>query len=331
MLPRFSSRRKDDESHGSTHLDRNQCFLSKSRMGGNCQRSHRYRLLRPANDCRDDACDLDSIRQGLDAVQHSRLRSCSSVSLPPLRDLWAANARRPNSTRAWQGRIRHRCVGRCLCRSLRTPRGRWEDCVERPLHVSPRDIWSMAHRCELAVIRGPSSLAEMVWNDRWIRACAYRGLLGRNHLCLFPGLARYTPTCPRDYEGSDFPCQYFFSSASPHLFLHGCCHTTTLDDTDRLSAAQEKATCLRIKRFRFDIRPETLRSMISFRRSTSCTLERCSSNSLSCAITSAFNPSIIERIQIRQRDARFMAINVFPRYCELIHTRCVPTKPRRHS
>ncbi len=69
-------------------------------MGGNCQRSHRYRLLRPANDCRDDACDLDSIRQDLDAVQHSRLRCCSSVSLTPLRDLWAANAVRPNSTKA---------------------------------------------------------------------------------------------------------------------------------------------------------------------------------------------------------------------------------------
>src|SRR6516164_1454786 len=33
-------------------------------------------------------------------------------------------------------------------------------------------------------------------------------------------------------------------------------------------------------------------SMISFRRSISCALERCSSSSLCCAITSAFNASI---------------------------------------
>jgi hypothetical protein len=158
---------------------------------------------------------------------------------------------------------------------------RWEDCVKRLLHFSTRDIWSMAHRCELAVIWGPSSLAEMVRNDSWIRSCAYRGLLRWNNLCLLSGLARYTPGGPREFEGSDFPCQYFFSSASPHLFLHGCCHTTTLDDTDRLPAAQEKAACLRIKRFRFDIRPETLRSIISFRRSISGSLERCCSNSLS--------------------------------------------------
>jgi hypothetical protein len=87
----------------------------------------------------------------------------------------------------------------------------------------------------------------MVWNDSWIRSCAYRGLLRWNRLCLFSGLARYTPSGPREYQGSDFPCQHFFSSASPHLFLHGCRHTTTLDDTDRLPVAQEKAACLRIK------------------------------------------------------------------------------------
>jgi hypothetical protein len=229
--------------HGSRSLSCRRPFLSTSRMGGNCQRSHRYRLLRPANDCRDYACHLDSIQQGLDAVQLSRFRCCSSVSLTHLRDLWAANARRPNSTRAWQGRIRHRCVGRYLCRSPRTPRGRWEDCVERLLHFSTRDIWSMAHRCELAVIRGSSSLAEMLWNDSWIRSCAYRGLLRWNHLCLFSGLARYTPSGPREFEGSDFPCQYFFSSASPHLFLPGCCHTTDLDDSGGFSTAQGKSPC----------------------------------------------------------------------------------------
>jgi hypothetical protein len=90
----------------------------------------------------------------------------------------------------------------------------------------------------------------------------------------FPDSLAIPQPAPENIKEVISPANTFFHQ---HLFLHGCCHTTTLDDTDRLPAAQEKAACLRIKRFRFDIRPETLRSMISFRRSISCALKRCSS------------------------------------------------------
>ena len=72
--------------------------------------------------------------------------------------------------------------------------------VSNGLYMFPQGIFgSMAHRSELAIIRGPSSLAAMVWNDSWIRSCPYRGLLRWNHLRLFSGLSRYTRSVPREY------------------------------------------------------------------------------------------------------------------------------------
>ena len=73
----------------------------------------------------------------------------------------------------------------------------------------------MAHRGELAFIRGPSGLAEMVWDDRWIRPCANRDLLRRNRVCLFPESLAIPAVAPEKMKEVISPANTFFHQLLP--------------------------------------------------------------------------------------------------------------------